>query len=225
MRILVVEDEPQLASTLRQALTEEGYSADVAPDGDEGLRLGTNFGYDLVVLDLLLPKRHGLSVLRELKKAKPGLPILVLTALDQTEEKVDGLERGADDYLAKPYALAELLARVRALLRRGSDRKVMSARVKVADFEVDLASRTVTRAGVPIKLTPREYALLVLFVNRRGEVLTRTEIGERVIDREFEATSNTIDVSIAGLRAKLGDPQLIATVRGVGYRFDEPEKT
>jgi two-component system copper resistance phosphate regulon response regulator CusR len=222
MRILVVEDEPPIARTIRRALTEAGYSADEAHDGEEGLRLGQTYPYDLVILDLLLPKRHGLSVLRELRAAKPALPILVLTALDQLEEKVDGLDKGADDYLTKPFALEELLARVRALLRRGSER-VTGSLVTVADLEVDLAAHVVRRGGAVLKLTPREYALLVLFVNRRGEVLSRTEIGERVIDREFEAASNAIDVSVAGLRAKLGDPQLIRTVRGSGYRLVEPE--
>ncbi len=221
MRILVVEDEPAIARTLRQALVEDGHTADVCADGEEGLRLGRTYAYDLVILDLLLPKRHGLSVLRELKRAKPTLPVLVLTALDQVEEKVDGLDKGADDYVTKPFALVELLARVRALLRRGSE-KVAGALVTVSDLEIDLAAHVVKRGGVPLKLTPREYALLVLFASRRGEVLSRTEIGERVIDREFEAASNAIDVSIAGLRAKLGEPQLIRTVRGVGYRLEEP---
>ncbi|HZU99237.1 MAG TPA: response regulator transcription factor [Planctomycetota bacterium] len=222
MRILVVEDEPQLGSTIAQALREAGYATDVAKDGEEGLSLGLTFAFDLVVLDLLLPGRHGLSVLRELRKKKPALPILVLTALDQVEEKVDGLEKGADDYMTKPFALTELLARVRALLRRGKA-DLPGAVVKVGDLVVDLAQQRVTRRGEPVKLTPREYALLVFFLNRRGSVLSRTEIGEHVVDRDFEATSNLIDVSIAGLRSKLGDPQLIHTVRGAGYRFEEPE--
>jgi len=219
MRILVIEDEPRLARTLVRALTEAGYAADAAHDGAEGLRLGQEKGYDLVILDLLLPKLHGLSVLKELKQAKPSLKILVLTALDETEEKVDGLDKGADDYMTKPYVLAELLARVRALLRRGNE-KVSSSLVSVADLEVDLAAHVARRAGVPLKLTPREWALLVLFVNKQGRVLTRAEIGERVIDPAFEPASNVIDVSVATLRSKLGDPPLIHTVRGVGYRFD-----
>jgi two-component system copper resistance phosphate regulon response regulator CusR len=219
MRILVIEDEPRLARTLVRALAEAGYAADAAHDGAEGLRLGQENGYDLVILDLLLPKLHGLSVLKELKKAKPSLKILVLTALDETEEKVDGLDKGADDYMTKPYVLAELLARVRALLRRGNE-KVPSSLVSVADLEVDLAAHVARRAGVPLKLTLREWALLVLFVNKQGRVLTRAEIGERVIDPAFEPASNVIDVSVATLRSKLGDPPLIHTVRGVGYRFD-----
>jgi two-component system copper resistance phosphate regulon response regulator CusR len=222
MRILVVEDEPQLARTVSQALRESGYAADVALDGEEGLRLGLEHDYDGVVLDLLLPKKHGLAVLRELRRAKPSLPILVLTALDEVDEKVDGLDKGADDYMTKPFALTELLARVRALLRRGKE-TATGAVVRVADLEVDLARQVVLRAGTPVKLTRREYALLVLFLNRKGTVLSRTEIGERVVDREFELTSNLIDVSIAGLRSKLGEPQLIRTIRGVGYRLDEPD--
>lgn len=222
MRILVVEDEPQLGKTLAQALRESGYAADLAVDGEAGLDLGLTHDYDAVLLDLLLPKKHGLAVLRELRRAKPALPILVLTALDEVEEKVDGLDKGADDYLTKPFSLDELLARVRALLRRGKDTQT-SAVVKVADLEVDQARQVVLRGGNPIKLTRREYSLLILFLNRKGQVLTRSEIGERVVDREFELTSNLIDVSIAGLRAKLGEPQLIRTVRGVGYRIEEPE--
>lgn len=222
MRILVVEDEPQLARTIAQALSEAGYAVDVSPDGEDALRMGKTYAFDLVVLDLLLPKKHGLSVLRELRAAKPLLPILVVTALDQVEEKVDGLDKGADDYLTKPFALTELLARVRALLRRGKA-TVPGAVVHVADLAVDLARRHVSRRGTAIKLTPREYALLVFFVNHRGRVVSRMEIGEHVIDREFEAMSNSIDVSVAGLRAKLGEPQLIRTVRGAGYIFDDPE--
>jgi DNA-binding response OmpR family regulator len=222
MRILVVEDEPELARTLAQALEEAGYAVDVAFDGEQALRLGNAYEYDAVILDLLLPKRHGLSVLKDLKMAKPKLPVVVLTALDQVAEKIDGLDRGADAYVTKPFDIPELLAHLRAVLRRGSD-KVTSALVRIGDLEVDLAGHVVRRRGRPIKLTPREYSLLALFVSRRGVALTRSEIGERVVDRAFETTSNLIDVSIAGLRAKLGDPPLIHTVRGLGYRFDLPE--
>ena len=224
MRILVVEDEPALARTLAKALEEDGYAADVALDGETGLRLARAHDYALLVLDLLLPKRHGLSVLKELARDKPELPILVLSALDQVEERVDGLDRGASDYLTKPFALAELRARVRALLRRAHG-KVATSAVMVADLEVDLAARVVTRGGRPIHLSPRELSLLVLFVNRKGDALSRAEIGESVIDRNFEPASNLIDVSIHQLRAKLGEPNLIHTVRGHGYRFDEPDRT
>lgn len=221
MRILVIEDEPELARTIAQALEESGFAADTALDGEKGLTLALGHPYDALVLDLLLPKRHGLSVLRELRRKKPDLPVLLLTALDRTEEKVDGLTKGADDYLAKPFALKELLARVRSLLRRGREDLVPGAVVRVGNLEVDLARGTVVRGGEPIKLTPREYSLLVFFIHRRGEAVSRTEIGEHVIDRNFKATSNLLDVSVGGLRAKLGEPSLLETIRGVGYRFGE----
>jgi two-component system OmpR family response regulator len=222
MRILVIEDEVPLARTVARALVEAGFAADTAHDGEEGLRLGRTYDYDAVVLDLLLPKMHGLAVLRELRRAKPKLPILVLTALDETEEKVEGLDRGADDYVTKPFQLTELLARLRALIRRGNE-NVRGAVVRAGDLEVDLAGHTVKRRGKAVALTPREFAILAFLVSRRGRVLSRTEIGEHVIDREFEAASNVIDVSISGLRSKLGDPPLIRTLRGVGYSFDVPD--
>jgi DNA-binding response OmpR family regulator len=222
MRVLVVEDEKALAGMIAKAIAESGLVADLAHDGEEGLRLGRAYNYDAVILDLLLPKLHGLSVLKELRRSKPTLPILVLTALDQTEDKIEGLDRGADDYLTKPFILAELLARLRALLRRGNE-AVPSSVVQLGDLTVDLARHTVTRGTAAIKLTAREYAILVFFLSRRGVVLSRTDIGEHVIDREFEATSNVIEVSISGLRAKLGLPSLIHTVRGAGYRFDLPD--
>ena len=220
MRVLVVEDERDLATTVAQALRESGHAADIAFDGEEGLRLALTSSYDAVVLDLLLPKRPGLSVLREIRRARPKLPVLVLSALDRVEERVDGLDRGADDYLAKPFALSELLARVRALLRRGTD-AVSSAVVSLGDLDVDLARRRATRSGRAIDLTGREWSILAFLAARPGAVVTRAEIGEHVIDRLFEPTSNAIDVSICGLRAKLGKPEMIRTVRGVGYRLDD----
>lgn len=221
MRVLVIEDEPQLAATITQALREAGLGADAARDGDTGLQLALEESVDAVVLDLLLPRRHGLSVLQEIRKRRPELPVLILTALGGVEDRVGGLDRGADDYLAKPFALTELLARVRAMLRRGGAR-FPSACVTVGDLEVDLAAHTAHRGGRRLDLTPREYALLTLFLGRRGEALSRAEIGERVVIRGFEATSNLIDVSVCGLRRKLGDPPLIHTVRGHGYRLDAP---
>jgi two-component system copper resistance phosphate regulon response regulator CusR len=218
MRILVVEDENSLAKSIAFALESSGFAADVAHDGDEGEYLATTHPYDAVILDLLLPKKAGLDVLAALKSKRPALPVLVLTALGDVDHRVRGLDRGADDYLVKPFAVNELLARVRALLRRGKP-NVAGAHVTIGDLEVDLAGHIVRRAGRVLALSPREYALLVLFVNRQGEALSRTEIGEHVVDREFESTSNLIDVSIYGLRTKLGKPDLIHTIRGVGYRF------
>jgi len=224
VRILVVEDDAELAKTVAQAIRESGLSADVAGTGPEGLRLAKAFDYALVVLDLLLPGLHGLAVLKGIREAKPDLPVLILTALDEVDERVAGLDRGADDYLAKPFALAELLARVRALLRRGRLAAVDSV-VEVADLVVDLGRHVVRRAERPVTLTAREYAILVLLVGRRGRPVSREEIGSSVIDRVFEPSSNAIDVSICGLRAKLGEPELIRTVRGVGYQLDVPVRT
>jgi two-component system, OmpR family, response regulator len=214
MRILIVEDERELARTLARAIQEAGMAAEVAFDGERGLQLAREEGFDALVLDLLLPRRHGLDVLREVKVARPGLPVLVLTALSDVDDVVKGLDRGADDYLTKPFALAELLARLRAILRRG---RLPSSLVRVADLELDLAARSVRRGGRPIDLTAREFALLQLLVHHPGQVLSRGEIGAHLIDREFEETSNMIDVSICGLRSKLGEPDLIRTVRGAGY--------
>ena len=163
-------------------------------------------------------------MLKGIREAKPDLPVLILTALDEVDERVAGLDRGADDYLAKPFALAELLARVRALLRRGRLAAPDSV-VEVADLVVDLGRHVVRRAERSITLTAREYAILVLLVGRRGRPVSREEIGSSVIDRVFEPSSNAIDVSICGLRAKLGEPELIRTVRGVGYQLDVPVRT
>lgn len=223
MRVLVIEDEPKLAANIADAIEESGLSADVAHDGEKGLRLAQEHAYDAVVLDLLLPRLHGLSVLKEIRKTKPKLPVLVLTALDSTAEKIEGLDRGADDYVTKPFVLDELLARLRALLRRGHE-TVTSAVVSVADLEVDLARRVAVRAGKRLRLTPREYTLLVFLLDRRGTTVTRDQIGRAVVDREFEESSNLIDVLVSGLRSKLGSPPLVHTVRGFGYRLDEPER-
>ncbi len=218
MRILVVEDEVELARNVARAIQEAGMSADVALDGERGLALAVQHDYDAVLLDLLLPRRSGLDLLHELKRLKPTLPVIVTTALDRVEDVVTGLDRGADDYLAKPFALAELLARLRAVLRRG---RLPESTVRLGNLEVDTAARLVRRGGAPIELTPRQYGLLLLFLHHRGEALSREQIGARLIDRDFEATSNMIDVAVCGLRAKLGAPDLISTVRGLGYRLDD----
>jgi len=218
MRLLVIEDEVKLAQYLHKGLGENGHVVDVAHDGIEGRRLATGGDYDLVLLDVMLPGVDGFGVLASMRQQGRKTPVLMLTARDKVEDRVRGLQSGADDYLVKPFAVNELLARVRALLRRGKP-NVAGAHVTIGDLEVDLAGHIVRRAGRVLALSPREYALLVLFVNRQGEALSRTEIGEHVVDREFESTSNLIDVSIYGLRTKLGKPDLIHTIRGVGYRF------
>lgn len=195
----------------------------MASDGEEGLRVALDPSVDAVVLDVLLPKRGGLDVLDELRKSRPEVPVMMLTALCATEDVVAGLDRGADDYLAKPFALPEFLARVRALLRRSGTR-VRSAVERVGDLEIDMAARVVRRGGRALQLSPREYSLLVFLVARRGCAVSREVIGAHVIDREFTAQSNAIDVSISGLRAKLGEPSPIRTVRGVGYRLAAPDE-
>ncbi len=220
MRILLVEDDLALSASVSQAIRESGFSVDVAHTGPEGLSAALAFDYALVVLDLLLPGKHGLEVLKDLRRAKPRLPVLILSALDEVGQRVDGLDRGADDYLAKPFALEELLARVRSLLRR-STLEAPDAHVRAGDLDLDLARRRVRRGDREIELTPREYSILVFLMSRRGKPVSREQIGAQVVDRDFEATSNAIDVSICGLRAKLGAPDPIRTVRGVGYRLED----
>jgi heavy metal response regulator len=218
MRILLVEDDRKVASFIRKGLTEEGYAVDVAHDGEAGLFMGLDRLHDVIVLDVMLPGKPGFQVLRELRQAKVTTPVLLLTARDAVEDKVQGLDAGADDYLTKPFAFAELLARVRALLRRG---KVAQApALQVADLILDPAARTVKRGGGTIPLTNREFALLEYFLRNPGRVLTRTMIAEHVWDYSFDAGTNVIDVYVNYLRKKVDagrEPKLIHTVRGVGY--------
>jgi heavy metal response regulator len=218
MRILVVEDEEKVASFIRKGLEEEHYAVDVALDGEEGLEMAQITPYDLIVLDLMLPKLDGFRFLKQLRADSVGTPVLVLTARDTLTDKVRGLDLGADDYLTKPFAFAELLARVRALLRRGKPQR--SPVLKVADLALDPAARRVTRAGTTIELTAKEYALLEYFVRHPGQVLTRTMISEHVWDQTFDSYTNVIDVYVNYLRKKVDqgfEPKLIHTVRGVGY--------
>jgi two-component system copper resistance phosphate regulon response regulator CusR len=222
MRILVVEDEPKTADYLRRGLCENGFVVDVARDGDDGLHQATTGGYDLVVLDVLLPGRDGWSVLAELRRAGVGTPVLFLTARDAVPDRVRGLELGADDYLVKPFAFTELLARVRTVLRRGPARQPEVLRV--ADLEVEPARLRATRAGRRLDLTPREFALLALLARRTGEVLSRTLIAEQVWDMNFDSVSNVVDVHVGRLRAKVDAPfdrKLIHTVRGAGYVLED----
>jgi DNA-binding response OmpR family regulator len=220
MRILVVEDEARLAAVLRRGLQEQGYAVDVAHDGEEGLRLAEQEDYDLVLLDVLLPVLDGLSVCRSLRAARRPMPILMLTARDAIDDRVAGLDSGADDYLVKPFAFRELLARVRALLRR--ELLARDPVLRVADLEVNTVTHEVRRAGRPVELTSKEYTVLEYFVRNPNHVLTRTQIAEHVWDYDFVAMSNVVDVYVGYLRRKLADhrePRLLQTVRGAGYRL------
>lgn len=218
MRILVVEDDRKVASFIRKGLTEDGYAVDVASDGETGLAMGLDRLHDVIVLDVMLPRKPGFQVVRELRQAKVTTPVLLLTAREAVEDKVQGLDAGADDYLTKPFAFAELLARVRALLRRGTAARAPV--LQVADLTLDPAVRTVTRGGEAISLTNREFALLEYLLRNAGRVLTRTMIAEHVWDYSFDSGTNVIDVYVNYLRKKIDagrERKLIHTVRGVGY--------
>ena len=224
MRILIVEDEPKTGAYLKQGLAEAGYLTDLAANGTDGAHLGVHEDYDLVVLDVMLPGIDGWQVLKALRDAGRQVPVLFLTARDDVDDRVRGLEAGADDYLAKPFAFAELLARVKSLLRRGRAREPEVLRL--ADLEVDALRRRVTRGGRRIDLTPKEFALLFLLLRRQGEVLPRSLIASQVWDMNFDSDTNVIDVAVRRLRAKIDDDfdvKLIRTVRGMGYAIDAPE--
>jgi two-component system copper resistance phosphate regulon response regulator CusR len=222
MRILVVEDEPKIAAFLRKGLTENGFVVDVARQGDDGLHLARTGSYDLVILDIMLPNLDGWAILTALRQEGKQTPVLYLTARDAVHDRVKGLELGADDYLVKPFAFSELLARVRSVLRRGPARQTET--IRVADLEVDLVRHRAFRAGHRLDLTPKEFALLSLLARRAGDVLSRTLIAEQVWDMNFDSDTNVVDVHIRHLRSKVDDPferKLIHTVRGVGYVLEE----
>ena len=222
MRILVVEDERKVAGFIKKGLEEETYAVDVAYDGEEGYALGEMNQYDLVILDIMLPKMDGFEVLSRLRGKGVNTPILLLTAKDSVEDKVTGLNEGADDYLTKPFAFSELLARVRSLLRRGqSETKTV---LQVGDLVLDLVSHKVKRDGEEIELTGKEYSLLEYFMRNQGKVLTRTMIAEHVWDYNFDTFTNVIDVYVNHLRKKIDKKfpaKLLHTLRGVGYVMRE----
>jgi two-component system OmpR family response regulator len=221
VRLLIVEDELKMARALRRGLEREGHVVEVAADGEDGLHLGRTSEFDVIVLDVMLPSRDGFSVCRELRGADVWTPVLMLTARDAVEDRIRGLDVGADDYLMKPFAFGELLARLRALIRRGpSDRPPA---LEVGDVRLDPAAHVVARAGVVVELTTREFALLEFLMRHPGEAVSRTRILEQVWDMNFDGFSNVVDVYVGYLRKKLEEPfgrPLIRTVRGVGYSLE-----
>jgi len=223
VRVLVVEDSARLRTYVSKGLRQAGYAVDVADDGEEGLWMAETIDYDVVVLDLMLPKLDGLSILERLRSQGNRTHILILTAKDTVEDRVSGLDSGADDYLVKPFAMEELIARVQALARRSYG--VKNPRINVGDLTVDTSRRVVTCDGRPVDLKPREYALLEYLLMRQGEVVSRTEIEHRIYDERAEPMSNVVDSAVCLLRKKLdsaGSRSLIQTRRGMGYIIQEP---
>lgn len=222
MRVLVVEDEEKILSFLRKGLRESGYTVDTATDGNDALQMAMSREYDLIILDIMLPGIDGLKVMERLRDAKKDTPVLFLTARDAVQDRIKGLELGADDYMVKPFAFSELIVRMRTIMRRGP---VKSAEiVRVGDLELDFSAHRATREGKRLDLTPKEFALLSLLARRAGEVLTRVRIAERIWDVDFQTETNVVDVHMRRLRSKVDDPfetKLIHTVRGVGYVLEE----
>ena len=221
MRILVVEDDRKVASFIHEGLAREGYAVDVLHDGAQAGEQAQVYDYDAVVLDLMLPGRSGFQVLRDIRARKAALPVLILTAKDSVEDRVTGLDAGADDYMVKPFALAELAARLRAVLRRGSAREVV---LRVGDLEIDTVRRIVRRAGKTVDLKPKEYALLEFLVRNSDRPVTKSLIIEHVWNIHFDSVSNVVEVHVNALRNKIdrtGGRPLIHTVRGVGYMLSD----
>ena len=225
MKLLVAEDEPKTGTYLQQGLSEAGFSVDRVMTGTDALQHALDEAYDLLILDVMMPGLDGWEVLRMVRATGKDVPVLFLTARDRVEDRVKGLELGADDYLVKPFAFSELLARVRTLLRRGNNATAQSS-MKIADLEIDLLKRRAIRSGKRIDLTAKEFALLELLLRRRGEVLPKSLIASQVWDMNFDGDTNVIEVAIRRLRAKIDDDfavKLIHTVRGMGYMLDVPE--
>ncbi|MGI8991516.1 MAG: response regulator [Bryobacteraceae bacterium] len=224
MRILVVEDERRIADFLTRGLQGAGYAVDTAPDGNTAINLTHDTDYDLIILDIMLPDLDGLKVLERIRSRKAGPPVLILSARGAVDDRVKGLEQGADDYLTKPFAFVELLARVRALLRRGQP---APERLQVADLVIDTMRRKVARAGESIDLAPKEFGILEYMMRNKGRPLSRTMIVEHVWDMDYDGLTNIVDVYIRHLRGKIDDrwsQKLIQTVRGIGYMIEGPDK-
>jgi two-component system copper resistance phosphate regulon response regulator CusR len=222
MRILIVEDELKTSAYLLKGLSENGFTVDTASEGDDGLHRALTQEYDLIVLDVMLPGRDGWMILGAIRKTKKQVPVLFLTARDSVPDRVKGLELGADDYLVKPFAFSELLARIRSILRRGPTRQPET--LQIADLNLDLIRHRATRCSQKLDLTPKEFALLSLLARRKGEVLSRTLIAEQVWQMNFDSDTNVVDVAVRRLRRKVDDPyalKLIQTVRGMGYRLED----
>jgi two-component system, OmpR family, copper resistance phosphate regulon response regulator CusR len=222
MKLLLIEDEPKTAAYLKKGLAEHGFVLDIVADGSSGLERVQSAEYDLLILDIMLPRLDGWSVLSQMRSTRNQTPVLVLTARDAVEDRVKGLNFGADDYLVKPFAFSELLARIHTILRRGPARQVQVFRV--GDLEIDILRQRATRGTTRLDLTPKEFALLSLFARRAGQVLSRTSIAEQVWDLNFDSETNVVDVHVRRLRSKVDDPfeaKLIHTVRGVGYVLDK----
>ena len=222
MRLLLLEDDPQTAAYIAKGLRESGHVVDHAPDGESGFQAASAGGYDALIVDRMLPLREGLSVIEELRAKGDSTPVLILSALGEVDDRVKGLRAGGDDYLVKPFAFAELLARLDALLRRAEGRKGEETRLVVGGLEMDLLAREVTRDGVAIALQPREFALLEYLMRHAGQVVTRTMLLEKVWDYHFDPQTNVIDVHVSRLRAKIDrdfESAMIETVRGAGYRL------